>query len=42
MRSKPVFDTRCYHPRGLSFLSDPVVIVGMVTLMQQQGVGIPG
>ena len=42
MRSKPVFDPRSNHPRGLSFLPDPDGIVGMVTLFQLRGVGIPG
>ena len=37
MRSKPVFDPRSYHPRGLSFCPDPVGIVGMVTLFQLRG-----
>ena len=42
MRSKPVFDPRSYHPRGLSFCPDPVGLVGMVTLFQLRGVDIPG
>ena len=36
------FDARSYHPRGLSFYPDPVGLVGMVTLFQLRGVGIPG
>ena len=41
-KSKPVFDPGSYHPRGLSFVPDPVGLVGMVTLFQLRGVGIPG
>ena len=33
---------RSYHPRGLSFWPDPVGLVGMITLFQLRGVGIPG